>query len=324
MLLRRMLFIVMSFFIVGIALVGCVTTPADEQTSDPLFPEVADTNHATEKAAAFFQSFFTAKSQHNIDATMEHFSEENLTYIDATLGWPFDSHGALKGIFDQYMPQWPDTGLSYATRIIGDENSALVAFTDTPELFGSEIRILAAIDMKDGKVIRWVDYWDGRHFGAELAAQMRTPADDFPTDLKEATVEGNASAKITEVANRLQDAITNNDAKAAAELFSYDAVYEDMTLRTQVLGRIAIENYLRRALAEVPYGVGSTISHVVGGDMGGGYEWKSSPAYSATVKHGVTALEVDQDGKISRLTTVWDGATISDEDMKALMVLTLE
>jgi len=247
-----------------------------------------------------------------------------LTYIDATLGWPFDSHGALKGVFDEYMPQWPDTGLSYATRILGDENSALVAFTDTPELFGAEIRILAAIDMKDGKVIRWVDYWDGRHFGTALAAQLRTPADSFPTDFKEATAKGDASAKITEVANKFQAAINDNDAKSVAELFSYDAMYEDMTLRTQLHGSIAIERYLKRALVEVPYGVGSTLSHVVGGDMGGGYEWRSSLAYIKTVKRGVTALELDEEGKISHLITVWDGAMISDEEAKALVVLSLE
>jgi len=26
-------------------------------------------------------------------------------------------------------------------------------------------------------VIRWIDYWDGRHFGAKLTAKIRTPAD---------------------------------------------------------------------------------------------------------------------------------------------------
>jgi len=62
--------------------------------------------------------------------------------------------------------------------------------TDTQELFGGEIRSLAPIDIKDGKVIRWIDYWDGRHFGAELAAKMRTPADKFPTNFKESTSDG--------------------------------------------------------------------------------------------------------------------------------------
>jgi hypothetical protein len=41
-------------------------------------------------------------------------------------------------IFEQYMPKWPPTGLSYPNRISGDMRSALVAFTDTPELFGGK------------------------------------------------------------------------------------------------------------------------------------------------------------------------------------------
>jgi hypothetical protein len=49
------------------------------------------------------------------------------------------------------MPKWPPTGLSYPTRISGDFHSALIALTDTPQLFGGEIRILAAVDFKDGK-----------------------------------------------------------------------------------------------------------------------------------------------------------------------------
>jgi hypothetical protein len=58
--------------------------------------------------------------------------------------------------------------------------------------------------------------------------------------------------------------------------------------------------------------------------MGGGYEWQAAPAYRATVRRGVTAIGLDQDGKITRVTTVWDGAMISDADMQALMTLSLE
>ena len=222
------------------------------------------------------------------------------------------------------MPKWPPSGLSYPTLILGDEHSTLVAFTDTPELFGSEIRILAAVDMKEGKVIRWIDYWDGRNFGAELAAKMRTPADKFPTDFKESTASDNAAPAIRKAAEKLQAAFAGNDAKGAAALLSSDAIYEDMTLRTQVLGRLAIERYLGRALAKLPAGVGSPLLHVVGGDMGGGYEWQAAPAYRASVRRGITAITLDQDGKITRLTTVWDGAMIPDADMKALIVLSLE
>jgi len=305
--------------------IGSLTaTIAGAQKNKPLFPEVVDATHTTEKTAAFFHSFFTAKSRHDVDATMAHFSRTTLTYIDATLGWPFYSHEALKGVFAEYMPKWPPSGLSYPTRILGDERSAVVAFTDTPELFGSEVRVLAAIDIKDGKVVRWIDFWDGRHFGAELAAKMRTPADKFPSDFKETSAPDNASAKIRGVASKLHAAMASQDARSAAELFSNDAVYEDLTLRTQVLGKLAIERYLGRGLAKLPAGGGSSMLHVVGGDMGGGYEWQAVPAYRTTVRRGITAIALDQDAKITRLTTVWDGAMIPEADIKALMTLSLE
>jgi len=286
--------------------------------------EIVDTTHATREAAEFFHSFFTAKNRHDVDATMNHFSKTTLTYMDATLGWPFYTYDALKDVFVQYMPKWPPSGLSYPTLILGDHRSAIVAFTDTPELFGGEIRILAAIDIKDGKVIRWIDYWDGRHFGVEFAAKLRTPADKFPTDFKESTAPDNAAPTIRAVADKLQSAFAGNDPKGAAALFSSDAVYEDMTLRAQVLGRLAIERYLGRALAKLPAGAGSSLLHVVGGDMGGGYEWQAAPAYRASLRRGINAITLDQDAKITRLTTVWDGAMIPDADIKALILLALD
>jgi len=94
-----------------------------------------------------------------------------------------------------------------------------------------------------------------------------------------------------------------------------------MTLRDQVLGRLAIERYLGRALAKLPYGAGSSLLHVVGGDMGGGYEWQAAPTYRASVRRGISTIALDQDGRITRLTTVWDGAIIPDADIKALILL---
>jgi hypothetical protein len=285
---------------------------------------IVDTTHATREAAEFFHSFFTAKNRHDVDATMNHFSKTTLTYMDATLGWPFYTYDALKDVFVKYMPKWPPSGLSYPTLILGDQQSALVAFTDTPELFGGEIRILAAIDIKDGKVIRWIDYWDGRHFGAELAAKLRTPADKFPTDFKDSTAPDNAAPSIRAVAGKLHAAFAGNNPKGAAALFSSDAVYEDMALRAQVLGRLAIESYLGRALAKLPAGAGSSLLHVVGGDMGGGYEWQAAPAYRASLRRGISAITLDLDGTITRLTTVWDGAMIPDADIKELILLSLD
>jgi hypothetical protein len=212
----------------------------------PLYPEVVNTSHATPQVAAFFKSYFTAKSEHKPVATTDHFSEAHLTYIDAALGWPFYNKKGMTEIFEQFMPKWPPTGLSYPTRISGDMHSAVVAFTDTPELFGAEIRILAAIDFKDGKVVRWIDYWDGRSFGAEAAAKMRTPPDKFPTNFDYDVASEGASAKIKDVSQKLASAFAAGDAAAADALFSYDAVYLDRALRVRILGRDAIGKYLGR------------------------------------------------------------------------------
>src|SRR6202167_2995629 len=193
--------------------------------AEPLYPEVVVTSHATPEVAAFFKSYFMAKSQHKPAATTDHFSEAHLTYIDAALGWPFYSKKGMTDLFVQYMPKWPPAGLSYPTRISGDTHSALVAFTDTPELFGGEIRILAAIDFKDGKIVRWIDYWDGRSFGAEMAGKFRTPPDKFPTNFDYDVASEGASAGIKEVSAKLAAAFAAGDAQGADALFRYHAVF---------------------------------------------------------------------------------------------------
>ena len=289
--------------------------------ADPLYPEVADTSHATPQAAAFFKSYFTAKSEHKPAPTTDHFSEAHLTYIDAALGWPFYSKKGMTDIFEMYMPKWPPTGLSYPTRISGDTHSALVAFTDTPELFGGEIRILAAIDFKDGKIVRWIDYWDGRSFGAETAAKMRTPPDKFPTNFDYDVASDGASAKIKEVSQKLATAFAAGEAAAADALFTNDAVYLDRALRVRVLGKQAIGKYLGRVLATAPYGKGARLMHVVGSDQGGGYEWTND---GSAVKRGIVAIDLNSAGQIERLDTTWDNGVMSDADLQALVLLSME
>ncbi len=289
--------------------------------ADPLYPDVVDSSHATPQAAAFFKSYFTAKSEHKPVPTTDHFSEAHLTYIDAALGWPFYNKKGMTDIFEMYMPKWPPTGLSYPTRISGDTHSALVAFTDTPELFGGEIRILAAIDFKDGKIVRWIDYWDGRSFGAEAAAKFRTPPDKFPTNFDYDVSSDGASAKIKDVAQKLATAFAAGDAQAADALFSYDAVYMDRGLRARVLGKLAIGKYLSRTLANLPYGKGAKLVHVVGSDQGGGYEWTNA---DASVKRGIISIELNGAGQIERLDSTWDNGVMSDTELQPLVLQSIE
>lgn len=291
----------------------------------PPHPDPADASHATPATAELFASFFAAKTGQDVAGTMAFVSPALATYTDATLGWDLASFDALEGTFVAYMPTWGE-GASYPTRILGDvgdgDGSALVAFTDTPELFGDEIRALGVVDVRDGLVVRWVDYWDSSGFSDEVYDAMRTPADAFPTDLREDAVGQAASPEIVAASEALQAALASGDAAAAAALLSPDSVWEDMSARTQVLGRAAIERYLGRALPVAPFGEGAGLRHVVGGEMGGGFEWVGAP--DGPVPHGVTALELDGAGLITRATTVYDGRLLAADARAGLAAAALE
>lgn len=280
-----------------------------------------DTSHATSEVAKLFVRYFQDKTRADVDATMSYFSRSKITYVDATLGWPWYTWDELKALFAQYMPTWPATARSYPTRILGDSKSAVVIFTDTPELFGHQIRPLGFVNFERGKIVRWIDYWDGRDFTmADIVAQ-RTPADKFPHDFKEPTVGEQAASAMRRTAEALQAAFAARNAEAAARVFAYDAVFEDRTLHATIVGRQHIQAYLGRALNLLPYGPGSVVRHVVGSAIGGGYEWvnRSNPA-----THGGTALELDAAGRITRLTTAWDGSLVDKLVLTELLARSIE
>ena len=276
-------------------------------------PDVA----AGSPLTANLETFFETKTACDVEGTMSYFSPDLASYIDATLGWDFDSYEALKGVFAQYMPNWAPPARSYATRVLANETSALVNMTDTPELFGGELRILAAIDFVDGKIVRWVDYWDSSAFDDDLYAQFRTPADAFPRDFKDSEVVTQAAPEVVAAATALQQAFSAADAAAATDLMHTDVVLEDMSLRSQVIGRIEAGRYLERILAGVPYGRASRLRHVVGGSDGGGFEWTAGPDADGLV--GITALELDYDGLVTRITSVYDSRQLDPGRKSALV-----
>ncbi|HEV8173553.1 MAG TPA: nuclear transport factor 2 family protein [Actinoplanes sp.] len=290
-----------------------ITAGRDLEPGRTPYPDIADTSHATAAAAAFFRSFFTAKTSKDIEATHAHFHPGKTAYFDATLGWALPANADVRNMWEQYMPQWPAGAKSYPTQILGDMTSAVVFVTDTPELFGGEIRTISIADLEDGKIVRLVDYWDGREFGAELAGSLRVPAASYPHDLGVSTVTSRPGP-IATAAAELTAAFAAGDTARAGELFSYDAIFEDMALRTQLRGQAAIVRYLGRALPGLPYARAS-VRHVAGAGQGGGYEWRAD---GQPVAAGAAALELSPDGKITKFTVVWDGSLLDDRAITAL------
>ncbi|MFK0159427.1 hypothetical protein ACIQVL_19640 [Streptomyces sp. NPDC090499] len=278
-----------------------------------------DVARATPQLVRQLSDYFTDKTDRKPAMTMAHFSRQ-VIYVDAILGWSL-SWQALDDLFARIMPMWPATAESYPVKILGNADSALVMFTDTPELFGHELRPLGFVDFRHGQIVRWVDYWDGREFTlADIAAQ-RTPADQFPDDFGEKAVGENAAPAMRRTAHALAQALAAGDAVAASALFSADGIFEDRVLHTGVHGQQAIRSYLGRALHHLPYGLGAQVRHVVGSTVGGGYEWKQT---TGPVHRGGAALELDQDGRISHFTAVWDGSLVSGAELNRIQSLTIE
>ena len=63
------------------------------------------------------------------------------------------------------------------------------------------------------------------------------------------------------------------------------------------------------------------LMHVVGSDQGGGFEWTNN---GSSVKRGVVAIDLDGVGQIVRLVTTWDNGILSDSELQALVLLSIE
>ena len=289
----------------------------------PMSPAVTlDTSRASPELSELFTRFFIAKSSQDDEGEMEAFAEGDPAYGDVVMGWLVAGHDKLAAAFKATAANSGD-GRSYPTQIMGalydGDGSALLAITNTPEIVGSELRMLSTVDFRKGKIVRWVDYWDSMAFDDAILAEKRTPADQFPNEYAEEQAGTAASSAIVALAGRLHAAIMAGDAEAAAELFDEDAIVEDMALRIQVIGKRAITRYFENVLATAPLGTGSRMRHIVGADAGGGFEWFGSPA--TPVAGGVTALSVSRVGAITRATTVYDSRQLSKDARQTLVLL---
>jgi hypothetical protein len=215
------------------------------------YPGPVDVRYASEEAVQFFTSFFTAKTRRQIEETHAHFHPDQTSYADATLGWHWSSNEELRGVWKQYMPFWAAGAKSYPVQVLGDTTGAAVLMTDTPELFGGEIRAIAIVDFVDDKVVRWVDYWDGRGFGADAVAKMA--AEVYPEGLGVDTVGPRQAPGLGAAVEQLMAVIGSGDDARLDDLLAYDATLEDFALRTKIRGRSAIGRYLGRASGRLPY-----------------------------------------------------------------------
>ena len=297
---------------------GAATTAVSGNQGLPYPSGVTDTSHCTPEAAGIFRGFFTAKSEHDLTALMSYFSTANTTYIDACLGVSLPSWEAVDSTFAAVFASVPASAISYPLRIVGDTRSAVVELVDTPDFFvPQELRALSSVTFdRQGKIVRWVDYWDGRS-----SLIQNTIASTYPANFKDS--EQNADPVAVQAAQKLQAAFAAGDAAAAVALMSYDVVHEDLAAHTRLRGQEQARRYYTRALNALPYGPGAALVHAEGGSQGGGYEWSAAPV-AAPMRRGHTCVELDQAGQISRLTAVYDSSLLTYAAYQSLAGLAAE
>jgi hypothetical protein len=193
-----------------------------------------------------------------------HFSRQLTTYIDAILGWHWYTWQALHDALAQWYPTWPKDSKSDPTRILGDTTSAILFFTDTPGMFGpGQVRNAGAVNFN-----RQARSNGGSTTGTPGVAswqQEQEPPGQWPTDFRESTVGETASPMMRRVVARLADALRKSDIAAAMELFSSDAVFEDVPAHSQITSQSSIHTYLTKAASVLPYaGAGTGVRHVRG------------------------------------------------------------
>lgn len=291
--------------------------PADRRTRPQDHP--CDLTRCTPTLASVLTSYTQAKCAHDFDRMNEHFDQSATVYADAVGGWVFRSNDEFRQNWATAVPEWPAAAMFYNTRAIGDDSGGIVFVVDTPQMLGREIRGIAVVDVAGGRFVRWVDYWDSRPLGPVDGAQAHSTP--LPDDFGESTVTRTAPKAVDRVAQGLHAALTSGDHEAAAALFAVDGVFEDHSLRLAVRGREAIDRYLARAGTRLPYAAGAHLRHVVGGEQGGGYEWRTT---GRPVLCGVTALDLDESGAITSLAAIWDTFALDDDAMTAMTALSVD
>ena len=276
-------------------------------TSSPNASFPSPQPHADPAVVQQLEDFFAAKNTHNASTWLSQFDPNNAAYYDATLGIGVTPYFTLGGFFVNLTAAWSADAISYPLKVWGDANSAVLYYVDTPGLFGAEIRALSSVTFEGGKVARIVDYWDGAGVSAPVK-KLAVPDAAYPFDLGLGAVQQVATGTINSTIHQLGAALSIGDVKGATALFARDATLIDYALQEIQDGQLAIADYLNRSIIAVPWGIGSTVRYVLGGDCGGGYEWETNN--TTGVRNGIAALALDADGLVSEFVPMWDGSRL--------------
>ena len=280
-----------------------------------------DTTSEAARVTDFWRRYFLAKSDRDATALAAQFADQ-VVYEDNSLQMAMAGTNAFikqqwAGLFS-FVPPDPRSVLKNA---VGSMTGCAVELTNEAGLFTSvPIDGLSIVDMDGSRIVRITDYWDTTGIGDQEWAGLRAGFGSNPA--WQSVVTGNhptpatADASLASLVGRFVEACRAGDTAGAASCLASDARYWNRPLGIDVKGTSAITASLQKVLSLLPDGTGVSLTHVVGSDRGGGFEWLSGTA-DAGVLRGATEVEV-AGGLITRLAVYYDGRLISQARRTAI------
>jgi hypothetical protein len=178
--------------------------------------------------AGVLGAYFEAKSAHDPGRTTDYYRSPETAHVDVPLAWTFDGWDSISAMFATYMPQWPDDAVSAPSRIGGNDRGAVVFFTNSAGMSGeSEIRSVGVVSFEDGKITRWADHWDARHFGLANFDAMRTPDAQYPQDFREELAWEPAEPAFAALVDQFAGALCEGDWTTLSSLLAPRVTFTD-------------------------------------------------------------------------------------------------
>jgi len=306
-----------------------------------------------EEAWAFFRSVYDSLDLADVPGFLSHFLQSDLfLFQDAAVGFSFagyqqfaEAFAALLGGFGSVLGPGRSSKIY---RVTGDLRYGAVVehvFPRNTYFSTNGLTIQTVIDMSDGFISRYVDYWDSRELGqaditggastsgvavpfgavhpggTPLSAPPPAPPGNVALALN---VDGRASASpaMVNFARDLTDALSQGSVGDVLSFFTEDALYVNPVVHQgpafygnfdqtiQIRGLRLLRSFFEAALDLLPDARGATLVHVVGSAAGGGFEWKAGGPYAGTGLDrsglfGSTALDFSG-SKIRRMSVKFD------------------
>lgn len=262
-----------------------------------------------EEVEEFFRTWYTAADNLDLGTFMASFSP-NILNQDAIIGDisfnGFSVNGPNCGIegetnvraaFGQLFQFVRTPGrlfkFNYATGSL--KYGATVGFVDLPGTFYySGVDLIGYHVIRDGKIVRRNDYYDTAQMTAADIARIH-PNGMPRLSCVASTLPGDtshASREMYEFTLAFHNALSSGDTDRVIRFFTDEAVlihpllhqgsggYGLFNRGIQIRGRKALALFFKAVLPVLPDGAQSTITHIIGGSTGGGYEWHSAGIYA--------------------------------------------